>query len=748
MMIGVPIPLDALVGVYHPWADHFWGFVAGVPYKNISLTDVFSQLFPWRVAVVDAFAHWQWPLWNPFSFAGYPLAANWQSAPFSPFNILLLLFGNVTGYGLLVALQPILAMVFMLVYLREIKLSRVAALIGAVSFAFGGYMMTYLTWATTGYILAFIPAGLFLVEKYFASTKKKYLALMSIVVFFILTGGFFQPAFFAMLTIGGYSLVTAIVSKKVSALVQIYFWVSLGVGLAALQLFPTLELLPLSVRALDHNIAEYNYGLLPIKSLITLLAPDFFGNPATGNYFGPIQYQEASGYFGIISLMLAVASLLSKKKNFRRLFFSVFFVISLVLVFDGPVGRAVFDLRLPLISTGYASRWLMVTALAGSVLAAFGVEIIEKKKKLLLSLLTLIILAAVAYFTKDPVSLRNLILPSGLAAGGLLLFLLPRENWALGLLFLLVVVDLGRYGLKFTPMADSRYGTTTIPILSKTKELAGINRVTFDQGPIVPANTWMYAGIQTIGGYDPLLYKDYGIWFRALNVGLNPDQRIDGSLGKGAMTRYLNLDNPYSPMLDLAGVKYFMTLKKDKEGRYNDRGEINKELLKKYSLVEEYGATVLLENKTAFPRFGLFFASESEMDDVKAAEKLVAGFDFRKKLLLKTDKPVQFIADKSDSVTMMKYTANVVEIKAKTKNGAYLLLTDTDYPGWRAKVNGEEAKIIRADGIFRAVELPAGESFVRFYYFPESFRLGLIVSAVSGMAALGLAIFYGRGGRF
>src|SRR3990167_4328543 len=157
----VPIPLDALVGVYHPWADQFWGFVAGVPYKNISLTDVFSQLFPWRGVVMDAIRDWQWPLWNPYSFSGYPLAANWQSAPFFPLNVLMLIFGNVVGYGLLVALQPILAMIFMLLFLRGTKLSRFASLVGAVSFAFGGFMMTYLTWATTGYILACIPAGLF-----------------------------------------------------------------------------------------------------------------------------------------------------------------------------------------------------------------------------------------------------------------------------------------------------------------------------------------------------------------------------------------------------------------------------------------------------------------------------------------------------------------------------------------------------------------------------------------------------------
>jgi len=734
----VPIPLDALVGVYHPWADHFWGFAVGVPYKNISLTDVFSQLYPWRLAVIDAWRNLSIPLWNPYSFAGYPLAANWQSAAFFPLNILMIIFGSLTGYGLLVALQPVLAMVFMAVFLRQIGLSKIASLIGAVSFAFGGYMMTYLTWATTGFILAFIPLALFLIEKYLASKNIKFLFFLSLTIFLILTGGFFQPALFALIIIGGYGLK----AKKKAFL--IYLWMALGIGLAAIQLLPTLELLGNSIRNLDHNIAEYNYGLLPVKSLVTLLAPDFFGNPATGNYFGPIQYQEASGYFGIIGLALAMVGLIWSKKNFRTVFFGIFFLVSLILTMDTPIGRVVFEIPVPLISTGYASRWLMVTALSGSVLAAFGVEAAGRKKKVLVCLLFLAILTLSYYWADNPVSRRNLILPIALTAAGLVLFILPRKRVFLAALFLLVAFDLLRYGSKFTPMAESRYGQTEIAFLTETKELAGIDRVAIDQGPVVPANTWMYYQIQTIGGYDPLLYRDWGVWFRALNIGANPDQKIDGSLGRGDMTRYLNLDNPYSPLLDLAGVKYLVTLKKNKDGQYKADGEINSELLKKYTMVEEFGATVLLENKTAMPRVKLFYEAESELDNAKAAERLVAGFDFRNKLLLKTQNPVRFDPDSNDSLEITRYLPNTVELKAVTKNGAYLFLSDSDYPGWRVMVNSQEKEIIRADGIFRAVALPAGEAFVRFDYFPVSFRLGLLISGVSLISIVGIYWLWNR----
>jgi len=71
----------------------------------------------------------------------------------------------------------------------------------------------------------------------------------------------------------------------------------------------------------------------------------------------------------------------------------------------------------------------------------------------------------------------------------------------------------------------------------------------------------------------------------------------------------------------------------------------------------------------------------------------------------------------------------------------WLFLSDVDYPGWRAWVDGSETRIHRADYIFRAVFLPKGDHSIRFRYRPISFRTGLWVSVGSLFAAciLGLA---------
>jgi len=73
-----------------------------------------------------------------------------------------------------------------------------------------------------------------------------------------------------------------------------------------------------------------------------------------------------------------------------------------------------------------------------------------------------------------------------------------------------------------------------------------------------------------------------------------------------------------------------------------------------------------------------------------------------------------------------------------TKPG-FLHLTDQYFPGWRATVNGTPAPILRANFLFRAVEVPAGDSLVEFRYVPMSLYLGAAVSLLSGLA-LGAAL--------
>ena len=88
---------------------------------------------------------------------------------------------------------------------------------------------------------------------------------------------------------------------------------------------------------------------------------------------------------------------------------------------------------------------------------------------------------------------------------------------------------------------------------------------------------------------------------------------------------------------------------------------------------------------------------------------------------------------------------NEVTVQAETAEAAVLVLTDTDYPGWQAWVDGRPARIYRANYAFRAVVLSPGRHEVVFRFQPRSLRIGAGVSLVAILGAFGtLFAFPGR----
>jgi hypothetical protein len=63
-----------------------------------------------------------------------------------------------------------------------------------------------------------------------------------------------------------------------------------------------------------------------------------------------------------------------------------------------------------------------------------------------------------------------------------------------------------------------------------------------------------------------------------------------------------------------------------------------------------------------------------------------------------------------------------IEIDARSDLGGVLALHAVYYPGWIAEIDGKEAPVLRADVLFRGVEVPAGEHRVVFRYAPFSFE--------------------------
>jgi hypothetical protein len=91
---------------------------------------------------------------------------------------------------------------------------------------------------------------------------------------------------------------------------------------------------------------------------------------------------------------------------------------------------------------------------------------------------------------------------------------------------------------------------------------------------------------------------------------------------------------------------------------------------------------------------------------------------------------VNTAGDKGEA-RIVSYARNSVVIDVNSSAPGVLVLHDINYPGWEASVDGEDRPILRANLLFRGVEVPAGRHRVTFEFRPLS--LDNLVAAASDL---------------
>jgi len=134
--------------------------------------------------------------------------------------------------------------------------------------------------------------------------------------------------------------------------------------LSAIQTVPFAEFLSLSRRLISRGLADP----LPLQQLVTLLVPNFYGNPATTvPYRGEMNYSEGTIYASVLALMLASAAFFTARRFFVW-YLSLLTVAVLYFIVGGP-GVSVLGL-LPILKYVSLHRSVFLLPLLISVLAA------------------------------------------------------------------------------------------------------------------------------------------------------------------------------------------------------------------------------------------------------------------------------------------------------------------------------------------------------------------------------------------
>ena len=731
----LPIPADTIIGLYHPFRDLYArDYPRGIPFKNFLITDPVRQQYPWRELAITTIKKAQLPLWNPYSMAGYPLLGNQQSAVLYPLNVLFFIMPFPMAWSVLIVLEPLLAGIFLYLYLRNLDMRKEASVLGAISFAFSGFSIAWMEWGTVLHSALWLPLILLSVNKIVSSIKYKVLSikLWSFVFVFALSSSLFaghlQTFFYVAIFATVYFFARWIqhgANKKTLFLYLLLNTVFLI--LTSLQWASTFQLIGESARQVDQADWQKEGWFIPWQHLAQFVAPDFFGNPTTLNYWGVWNYGEFVGYIGIFPLIFALSALLFRRDK-KTLFFGLALLVSLLFALPTPLAKIPFLLDIPFLATAQPTRLLFIADFSLALLCAFGFDaLLRHKKKMLhevgilaftfLFFWAFILLLGPKFHLVSvealSVAKRNLLLPTGLIGIATLTFLgltLFSKNRKISLtlyaiILLVTIIDLIRFGQKFTPFTPKQYlfpKTETIFFLQNQK---GQFRIMATDDRILPPNFSTMYRLQSVDGYDPLYLRRYGELIAASERG---KPNISPPFG---FNRIITPSNYHSKIIDLLGVRFVLSL-----------SDLSSPTLTK---VFQEGETQIYENKNGMPR--AFFvkniheirypnrqeAIEALLDkNVDLKETAIVEFEMPRDMVIKRE---PFSEQSIGTVEIEEYFANRVVIKTENTGDGFLVLTDSFYPTWKASIDGAKTPIYRTDFNFRGIFVPKGTHTVEFF---------------------------------
>ncbi len=744
----VPFSSTYLVNFFSPW-NAYPGFAS--PVKNNAMPDVINQIYPWKTFTIDTLKHLQIPFWNLYSFAGTPHLANYQSAVLSPLNLLFFILPFIDAWSLMVLLQPLLAGLFMYLFLKTLKMRGKGALVGSLAFMFCGFITTWMAYATLGFAILFLPLTLFAIEKFYQTQKNKFLILLSLTLPLSFFSGHFQISIYFFLFTVAYIIFKLYQTRNIHQTLYIILYIFLGLALSLPQLLPSVEAYLQSARSGIFAKLE----VIPWGYLSTFVAPDFLGNPVTRNdWFG--HYAEWNVYIGVIPLMLAFYAILRNRIK-EVMFFSVMALLAILLSFQTPLLDLLIFLKIPVLSTSAVSRIIVLFSFSMSVLAGFGLsalhkDIEQKNLKPIFGWLTIFILIFTVLWAvvllklfipidRIVVARQNLILPSALLFATSVIVTISllmvnfKKKYLIRILALLLIVavafDLLRFTNKWMPFDPRSIMYPKIPVADEFSRISGYDRVLTNAG----SEATTYYKLPSVEGYDTLYINRYGEFIASLSHGdLQSSSRTTVSFPKNGLYTM--------QAINLLGIKYIVHKVADDHAAWtfpiwNYKNEA-------FSLLYNDGVYQVFENNNVFPRAFLVNSYVVETNPQKILNKMF-GSDLNLRNSVILEQKLSANLSGKGTAKIKDYSTNKISITANSTGDNLLFLSDSYYPGWQAYIDGNKTQIYRADFAFRAVLIPKGEHVVEFVYRPLSFTVGVLFAGVSLMIILVLALVGKRG---
>ncbi len=518
--------------------------------------------------------------------------------------------------------------------------------------------------------------------------------------------------------------------------------VVLALGLSALQLWPTAELMPHSPRSGGLNYEAHTTWSLELSKLATLvISPVYIGNSDSGeasNFFYGFLH---SIYMGLLSLVFIFIGFLFRREKDIGFWLMVFlFGILFSLGKYNPLYEYLYH-SVPLLNLfRFPAKYFFISSFAAVFLSGMVLDYLLKKTEnrrlRIFPVLSVVILVfglvcGVGLWQPALESEHSLVFLFIFGLAYVLFYFRKIGKNSFAVIVLLVVfMDLSRVNFKLLPLMDRNFYEKKPVLMNIVEDAAGKHRIYSGKILHDPGTNELLAAPTSLHGIK--LLKQYFTPFTGMVYGT---ENISGKPGLG-----LGLKNPLiwisvfrksDPeqrlrILKRSNVGYWIDL--DSVTRFDSNGnpEIRPDRIRKF--------------EDALPRAYIVPEMRVIAGNTILNTYYDASFDPLKEVLL--SQPVEF--EPTDhfegKVEAVSYRPNQVTVKTSQAGNGFLVLMDSYFPGWKVTVDGKEEKILRANHYYRAVQLGPGAHTLEFDYFPVGFKAGLIVSAISLLILIALPL--------
>ncbi len=689
----------------------FWKLTLTDEYNWLDSPDLAYQVLPWLQVQATEWRHWRIPVWDPYSWNGQPLIGQAQPGVAYPLNWLLFRAPLHDGWIRLAYLNAYFVLIhfiaawFCYLLCRDLRRSRLASIIAGCSFAFGGFMGSN-DWPQMLNGACWAPLVLmFLLRVGGGHSTMANSAFAGAALGMAWLSGHHQIPIYMTLAAGIYWLY--LIKRDRRLLLNALVFGVLLFMVSALQTLPAYEYGQLAKRwaGVDQPLGWNDKVPYQVHQ-------DYSSGPLSvpGILFQSLS-RNAESFTGIVAFCFALCGFIAARRKFAVRALALLAVSAFLFALGSKVvEHGMLYSLVPMLEKARNPAMALLLFHAGvAPLIAFGIDsaAVRNMKPLRWALLggagvLLLIIMGMVFVQKTDIYGPLVMAPFTALLLAAVLFLWSRgeigSRAAKFSVLALLLMELGNFTtLNYAGKYDKNRKlhflaehSSNVDILKFLADQPRPFRVRVDDETL-PYNFGDWNGVETSGGY-------------LASVSANLQEA--------------EINAPASR--DLFAVTYDLRKAADRP----DQVEVfaGRSGLKVY------------KNPMAMPRAWIVHQAR------RTSHRFEKPNDPRAEATIMSEPPKLAACTDTPQTQWTLREPSHIALKTEAACRGLLVIADTYFPGWQAKVDGVAAAILEVNGAERGVVVEAGVHTVEMRYRPTSVITGAVLSLLGVLVVLGIGV--------